>query len=145
MDERKGINLQSRVKASFRKQGLMRFLGAKLLRIEPGYCEIELPYREELSQQHGFFHGGGIAAVIDTAGGYAALSLFEPGVEVLTVEFKINFLSPAVGERIFARGEVVKSGRTLVVTKGEVVAVNKNKEVICALMQQTIKQIKKTG
>ena len=126
MDERERMNLQSGVKASFRKQGLMRFLGAKLLRIEPGYCEIELPYREELSQQHGFFHGGCIATVIDTAGGYAALSLFEPGVEVLTVEFKINFLSPAVGERIFARGEVVKSGRTLAVTKGEVVAVNKN-------------------
>ena len=138
MDKPTSVNPQSRVEASFKKQGLMAHLGAKLSRVEPGQCEIELPYREELLQQHGFFHGGGIAAIIDTAGGYAALSLFEPGDGVLTVEFKINCLSPALGEKLIAKGEEVKSGQTLAITKGEVIAVDKNKEVLCALMQQTI-------
>lgn len=131
----------ARVSESFSKQGLMAHLGAQLREVRPGYCEIELPYRAELSQQHGFFHAGGLSAIIDTAGGYAAFSLFEPDDGVLTVEFKVNCMAPARGERLIARGEVVKSGSTLSVTKGEVYVVENGEEKLCALMQQTIMRI----
>ncbi len=116
----------------------MGLLGARLSQLEPGYCEIELLYRTGLLQQHGFFHGGGIAAIVDSAGGYAALSLFEPDEEVLTVEFKVNCLAPAEGEKLIAKGEVVRLGKTLTVTKGEVIAIHRDKETLCALMQQTV-------
>ena len=135
------MSFKNRVEASFKKQGLMTCLGAKLRKVKPGYCEIELPYRKELLQQHGFFHGGGVAAIIDSAGGYAALSLFDPDEEVLTVEFKVNCLAPAVGEKLIAKGEVIRSGQTLTVTKGEVIAINRDNEVLCALMQQTVMRI----
>ena len=135
------MSFKNRVEAGFKKQGLMTCIGAKLCKVKPGYCEIELPYRKELVQQHGFFHGGGVAAIIDSAGGYAALSLFDPDEEVLTVEFKVNCLAPAVGEKLIAKGEVIRSGQTLTVTKGEVIAVNRDNEVLCALMQQTVMRI----
>jgi uncharacterized protein (TIGR00369 family) len=129
------------VQESFDKQGLMKHLGATLMDVRAGYCEIGLPYREELSQQHGFFHAGGLTAIIDTAGGYAAFSLFEPDDGVLTVEFKINCIAPAHGERLIARGEVVKAGRTLTITRGEVIAVKDGAETVCALMQQTMMRV----
>ena len=131
----------ARVRESFEKQGLMKHLGADLTDARPGFCEITMPYREELSQQHGFFHAGGLAAIIDNAGGYAAYSLFGPDDGVLTVEFKINCMAPAKGEKAVARAEVVRAGRTLTVTKGEVVVVNGREETVCALMQQTIMRI----
>ena len=135
------LDVKYRVKASFKQQGLMAHLGAHLLQVRPGYCEIEVLYRKELLQHNGLFHGGAVAAIIDTAGGYAALSLFKPGDGVLTVEFKINCLSRAIGEKLIAKSEVIKCGRTLTVTKGEVIVINNNRETVCALMQQTVMRI----
>src|SRR5262245_27574856 len=106
-------NYAERVRASFGRQHAMEFLGAQLRAVEPGETEIVLPFREELSQQHGFIHAGIVTAIADSACGYAALSLMPSGVGVLTVEFKVNLLHPASGGRLVARGQVVKPGRTL--------------------------------
>jgi uncharacterized protein (TIGR00369 family) len=115
-------NYAERVRASFGRQRAMGLLGADLRIVEPGQTEIVLPYREELSQQHGFIHAGIVTAIADTACGYAALSLMPPGVGVLTIEFKVNLLNPASGVRLVARGQVVKPGRTLMVCTGDVIA-----------------------
>ena len=96
-----------RVEASFAAQGMMGHMGARLRLIEPGVCEIELPYADGVSQQHGFFHGGAIGTIADTAGGYAAFSLMEASDGVLTVEYKLNLMAPAQGELLIARGRVV--------------------------------------
>ncbi len=130
-----------RVRHSFGRQGLMSHLGAAMTRVEPGLVEIEMAFSDELSQQHGFYHAGGIASVIDTAGGYAAATLFAPDDGVLTVEFKLNLMSPADGEMLIARGEVIKPGRTLTVTKGEVFVRKDGETKLCALMQQTLMRI----
>lgn len=130
-----------RVRHSFGRQGLMAHLGAVMTTVEPGVVEIEMPFTDELSQQHGFYHAGGIASIIDTAGGYAASTLFAADDGVLTVEFKINLVSPAAGNLMIARGEVVKPGRTLTVTKGEVFVRKDGETKLCALMQQTLMRI----
>jgi len=96
------------VRASFARQGLMAHLGARLTRVEVGRVEIEVPFRDEFSQQQGLFHGGVTTAVADSAGGYSALTLMAPGCEVLTVELKINLLAAARGERLIARGRVIQ-------------------------------------
>lgn len=108
----------ARVRRSFGRQGAMRSMGAELSRVEPGEVEIASPFRPEVSQQHGFFHGGVVAALLDSACGYAALSLMAPGAAVLTVEFKINFLAPARPGLLLARGRVVRPGRGLLVCLG---------------------------
>lgn len=97
----------------------MAFLGATLEHIEKGKCDIHLPFRSELSQQNGFFHAGIISTVVDSAAGYAALSVMPPESDVLSVEYKINLLRPAAGHLLIAKGEVLKPGRQLVVCKGE--------------------------
>ena len=107
-----------RVRRSFDRQGAMRLMGAELHRVEPGEVEIAVPFRPEVSQQHGLFHGGVVAAVLDSACGYAALSLMAPGAAVLSAEFKIHFLAPARPGLLLARGRVVKPGRTLLVCLG---------------------------
>lgn len=132
---------RDRVRESFDKQGLMKTLGAELTAIRPGFCEIRMPYGEGLTQQHGFFHAGGLAAIVDTAGGYAGFTLFDESDGILTVEFKVNLVAPATGEAVIARGEVIRPGRTLCVTKGEVVSVVDGEEKVCALMQQTLMRI----
>ncbi len=132
---------KERVRASFGKQGMMASMGAEVTGIGPGFCEITLPHGPDVLQQHGFFHGGAVGAIADTAGGYAAFSLFEPDDSILTVEFKVNCVAPAKGEKLIARGEVVKAGRTLTVTRGEVIAVADGRETVCALMQQTLMRI----
>ncbi|HEY7111546.1 MAG TPA: PaaI family thioesterase [Thermoanaerobaculia bacterium] len=129
---------ETRVRASFARQGLMRTLGAELAVLRPGFCEIRLPYRDALSQQHGYFHAGATTAIADSAGGYAAFSLMGPGDSVLAVEFKINLLEPARGEMLVARGQVVRSGRTLSVCRVDVCAVRGGAESPCAAMQQTV-------
>lgn len=130
-----------RVRHSFGRQGLMAHLGAAMTKVEPGIVEIEMAFTDDLSQQHGFYHAGGIASVIDTAGGYAAATLFAPDDGVLTVEFKLNLMSPADGDLLIARGEVIKPGRTLTVTKGEVFVRKDGQTKLCALMQQTLMRI----
>lgn len=130
-----------RIHKSFDRQGLMETLGATLTSVRAGQVEIEMPYKDALSQQHGFFHAGGIASIVDTAGGFAGASLFGPDDGVLTVEFKLNLMSPADGERLIAIGKVVKSGRSLTVTQGEVFIEKAGKRKLCALMQQTLMRI----
>jgi uncharacterized protein (TIGR00369 family) len=128
----------ARVRASFARQGAMRTLGAELTAVEPGYCAIALVPRAEIAQQHGYVHAGVVAAIVDSAGGYAGFTLFPETASVLTVEFKLNLLAPASGERLVAEGFVVKPGRTLAVTRGEVHAVHGGKRTLVALMQQTL-------
>ncbi|MEQ8321295.1 MAG: PaaI family thioesterase [Rhodospirillales bacterium] len=130
-----------RVRHSFARQGLMTHLGAAMTRVEPGLVEIEMPFSEDLTQQHGFYHAGGVAAVVDSAGGYAGATLFAADDGVLTVEFKLNLISPADGDLLMARGEVIKPGRTLTVTKGEVFVRKNGETKLCALMQQTLMRI----
>ena len=106
--------------------------------MEPGYCAITLVPRAEIAQQHGYVHAGVVAAIVDSAGGYAGFSLFPVTASVLTVEFKLNLLAPAEGERLVAEGFVVKPGRTLAVTRGEVHAEHGGRRTLVALMQQTL-------
>ena len=110
------------VQASFARQGFLRTIGAELVMVSPGTVEVALPYRTDLGQQHGAVHASVITAIVDVACGYAALSLMPAGSEVLTVEYKVNFLTPALGDRFVARGEVVRSGKRLAVCRGKVVA-----------------------
>ena len=127
-----------RVRSSFARQGAMKLIGAQMLAVAPGYCEIALNPRPEISQQHGYVHAGVIGAIIDTAGGYAGFSLFPEDSSVLTVEFKLNLLAPATGDRLVAEGHVVKAGRTLAITRGEVHAEANGQRTLVALMQQTL-------
>lgn len=108
-----------RARSSFPRQKLMSTLGARLTHVAPGVCEIELPFREDLTQQHGYLHAGVVTAVVDSACGYAALTLMAPDAGVLSVEFKVNLLAPAAGELLVARARVVRSGRTLTVVSGD--------------------------
>ncbi len=134
-------NYRQAVTDSFARQGIMRHIGAVLGAVGPGYIEIKLPYSDDLSQQHGFFHGGIVGAIADSAGGYAAFSLMAQGDGVLTVEYKVNLVAPADGELLIARGEVVRPGRTLTVSRADVFAVNNSRETLCGTMQQTLIRI----
>lgn len=117
-------NVIRRVRDSFNRQGLMAHLGAEIAGIRAGLVTLSLPFRPELTQQHGYFHAGGSSAIADTAGGYAAYTLFPEGSAVLTVEFKLNLINPARGERLEAVGRVIKPGRTLTVCQLDVRAVD---------------------
>jgi uncharacterized protein (TIGR00369 family) len=127
-----------RVRASFDKQGLMRHLGAELREIDRGRVVIALPWRDEVTQQHGYIHAGATSAIADSAGGYAALTVFPDDAEVLTVEYKINLLAPAEGDRLDAIGSVVKAGRTLTVCTLEVFGVRGEQRTLVATGQQTL-------
>lgn len=129
---------EQRVRDSFARQKVMAYLGAEMTEVAPGACVIRLPYHEGLSQQHGFFHGGIVGTIADSAAGYAGYSLMAPGASVLTVEYKMNLLSPADGELLIARGEVLKAGRNLVITKADVVVVKERREKPCATLLQTL-------
>ena len=131
-------DFERRVRERFVRQGAMRLIGAQLGRVEPGRVDIELPFRDDLSQQHGYFHAGMTSTIADSAGGYAAYTLFPADSSVLTVEFKINLVAPAQGERLIATGRVKKSGRTLTVCEFEVVAVQGGRGKTCALGLQTL-------
>ena len=108
------------LKASMQQQGLLLHLGAVMTQVAYGQVEIELPFSDRVTQQHGYFHGAAITSVVDSACGYAAVIQAGPGVEVLSVEFKVNFMVPAPGERIRAVGRVIKSGRRLAICEGDV-------------------------
>jgi uncharacterized protein (TIGR00369 family) len=132
---------ETRVRESFAKQGLMSTLGASLLSVTPGAVEIAIRPAPAISQQHGFIHAGAVSAIADTAAGYAALSLMPRGTGVLTTEFKINLLAPAVGDRVVARGRVVKAGRTLTLAQAEVFAQRGGEEKLVALLTATLMTI----
>ena len=136
--EAKNPDFERIVRDSFARQGFMGTLGAELVSVEPGRSEIALPYSDAIAQQHGYFHGGAIGAIADTAGGYAAFSLMPDGMTVLTVEYKLNIVAPGKGERLIARGHVVRPGRTLTITRADVFAVTGAGEKLCAIMQQTL-------
>lgn len=128
----------ARVRQSFARQHVMHFIGAELVDLQPGYCEIHLPYRPELSQQDGFFHAGIISTIADSAGGYAGYTLMPTDSRLLTVEYKMNLLAPARGERLVARGQVIKNGRTLVIAKADVGAIRDGEETLCATLLETL-------
>jgi uncharacterized protein (TIGR00369 family) len=128
---------QERIRASFDRQGLMSHLGARLVDIEPGRVTIVLARRPEVTQQHGYVHAGATSAIADSAGGYAALTMFADGEEVLTVEYKMNLLAPAAGHTLEAVGTVVKAGRTLTVCKLEVFDLEHDRTLV-AVGQQTL-------
>jgi len=127
-----------RVAMSYGNQKAMALIGATLTEIGDGTATIELPVRPDLTQQHGFVHAGIVTMIVDTACGYAAYSMMSPEAAVLTVEFKVNFVSPAKGERLIARGRVLKPGRTLMVCQGDVYAVNDGREKLVATMLATM-------
>jgi len=128
----------ARVRDSFARQAVMELIGASLARVEAGEVEIALPFRDDLTQQHGFFHAGITSVIADSAGGYAAYSLFPADSSVLTVEYKINLMAPADGERLRAVGRVLKPGRTLTVCELEVFALKAGAETLCAKGMQTM-------
>lgn len=134
-------DFEQAVRESFARQGIMAHIGARLGVIRPGYVEIIAPYSDDLSQQHGFFHGGVVGTIADSAGGYAAFTLMGAGDGVLTVEYKINLVAPADGDTLIARAEVVRPGRTLSVSQAQVFAIKNGQETLCGIMQQTLMRI----
>ena len=135
-------SFEARVRASFARQRAMHTIGARLVRVEPGEVELELPFREDLTQQHGFLHAGIVTTLVDSACGYAALSLMDNESAVLSVEYKVNLLAPAIGERMRAVGRVIKPGRTLLVCMGDVIAVAGDEETHVAAMQATMMAVR---
>jgi uncharacterized protein (TIGR00369 family) len=129
---------ETKVRESFARQTVMQTIGASLTVLRPGHCEIELPYRADLCQQHGFLHAGMTTTIADSAAGYAAFSLMPPGASVLTVEFKVNLMAPAAGELFIARGAVIKPGRTLLVAEAEVLAEERGERKAVAQMLATM-------
>jgi uncharacterized protein (TIGR00369 family) len=137
--------LLSRIQTSFDRQGLMQHWGARLLRVEPGLCELALPYSDKVTQQQGGFHGGAMGALADIAAGYAGLTQAPEGMEVTTVEYKINFLAAFSSGELRATGQVVKAGKRIIVTTAQVLHVDAaGKTTVCALMQQTLMPVLKT-
>src|SRR5215213_644770 len=136
-------DFERRVRESFARQRAMATFGARLLRVAPGEVEVGVGFREEFTQQHGYLHAGLVTAIVDTACGYAALSLTEPGAEVLSVEFKLNLLSPAVGERFVARARVVRAGRNLTVCAGDLYALKGEGEKLVATMLATMMKVER--
>ena len=132
---------ERRARESFARQGIMGHIGAEISAVAPGRCEISLPYGDHVSQQHGFFHGGIVATIADSAAGYAGFSLMPAGAGVLTVEFKINLVAPADGEVLVACGAVVRPGRTLTVASAEVSVIKNGSTRVCAILQQTLMTI----
>lgn len=131
-------DFEARTRASFARQGAMAHLGAVMEKVEPGRVEIAIAFRPELAQQHGFFHAGIISTIADSAGGYAGFTLFPLDAAVLTVEFKVNLIAPADGERAIAVGQVIRSGRTLTVCQLDAFVVKGGSRVHCATGLQTL-------
>ncbi|WHZ13146.1 MAG: Thioesterase [Burkholderiaceae bacterium] len=127
-----------RVRASFARQGAMHTIGARLGAIEPGRVAIELDWAERLTQQHGFLHAGMVATALDSACGYAGFTLMAPEAAVLTIEYKINLLAPAKGQRFRMVGTVVKPGRTVTVCEGRAWAIDEGREKLVATMACTL-------
>ncbi|MCF6391091.1 PaaI family thioesterase [Mycobacterium sp. MBM] len=140
MHEPRDINaeLTQHITDSFNRQGLMRHLGATITALRAGYCEIRAPYRPELTQQHGYFHAGVTSALVDTAGGYAGMSTYTPNDSVLTVDFTVNLLAPAIGEVLTARASVIKSGRTLTVCELQAYTERDGEQIHIATGRQTL-------
>ncbi len=131
-------NYIEQIEQGFARQLVMEKIGAYLIRIEPGQVEIGLNFKEDLTQQHGYLHAGIVTTIVDSACGFAAYSLMPPNSEVLTVEYKVNLVAPAKGDKFLAIGRVIKSGRTLTVCGGEVIAIEGEEKRLIAMMQTTM-------
>lgn len=131
-------HFEQRVRRSFAEQRVMALIGASIVELRHGYCEIHLPWRAELTQQDGFVHAGIVSTIIDTAGGYAGYSVMPADSRVLTVEYKLSLVRPAAGDLIIAGARVVKPGRTLVFTEGEVFTEREGERKLCATLSQTL-------
>ncbi len=131
-------DFEARVRASFQRQRVMATFGARLTRVAAGEAEIELPFREDLTQQHGFLHAGIVTTILDSACGYAAFSLMPAGAAVLSIEFKTNLLAPARGELLTARARVVRAGRTITVCQADALMSDAGREVHAATMTATL-------
>src|SRR5215204_439174 len=142
--EPRDSNFAEKVRESFACQPVMALIGAELMKVEAGEVDIGLQFREDLTQQHGFLHAGITTAIVDSACGYAAFSLMPVGTEVLTSEFKINLLSPAIGNYFLAEGRVLKAGKTLSVVRGDVFAIKADEKKLIAAMLATVVCVRKT-
>lgn len=141
----KSKNFKKKVEESFNRQKFMQLINAKLVDVQPGFCEIHVPYDSSLTQQHGFFHAGIISTIADNAAGYASFSLMEDTTSVLTVEFKLNLLSPADGDLLIGKSTVLKNGRTLTICRSEVFIQKGGVEKLCAASQSTLIELKNTS
>ena len=126
------------VRSSFARQGLMRLLGAEMRALGLGRCTVALPFADKVAQQHGFFHGGVVGAIGDNAGGYAALTMLPLGMEVVTLEYKVNFLKPAAGELLVAEGTVLRAGRSVIVSRVDIFIETAGRRNHCAALQQSL-------
>lgn len=138
-------DFKQKVEESFQRQRFMQHIGAELVEVKPGYCEIHLPYDANLTQQHGFFHAGIVSTIADNTAGYAGFSLMEADSSVLTVEFKLNLIAPGDGELLIGKSDVLKSGRTLTICRSEVYVRKNGKEKLCAAAQSTLIELKNTS
>lgn len=126
------------VQKAFAEQGFMQHLGVEIAELKPGYCELHLPFKPELDQHHGYFHGGVIGSLADVSGGFAGFTLLAEGQAMLTVEYKLNIIAPGAGDYLKGVGRVVKAGRTLTVTEIDVFGVKDGVETQCATAIQTL-------
>jgi len=131
-------DFKNRIKESFSRQGFMDFIEAEMTDIRPGYCEIQVSYKRELSQQHGYFHAGIIGTLADNSGGYAAFTLMPSDSSILTVEYKLNLMAPGDGELLISRAQVIKPGRTLTICRPEVFVVKNGVQTLCATALMTL-------
>ncbi len=139
------ISAHERVAQSLARQGMMRHLGVRLLSASAGQVELAMPYGDKVTQQQGGFHGGAMGALADIAGGYAALTVAPEGMEVVTIEYKINFLNSRQGGELRATGRVVKAGKRVIVTSAEVLHIDADGQTSpCAVMQQTLTTVPQT-
>ena len=129
---------KAKVKESFDRQKFMGLIKAKLFKIEPGFCEIHIPYNHTITQQHSFFHAGIVGTIADNSAGYAAFSLMDKNSSILTVEFKLNLISPADGELLIGRSHVLKYGKTLTICRSDVFIVKSGVQKLCAASQSTL-------
>jgi uncharacterized protein (TIGR00369 family) len=136
---------ESRVRASFARQRFMATIGATLVHVAPGEVDIELAVRDDLTQQHGFLHAGAMASIADSACGYAALSLMPAGAAILSIEFKVNMLAPAAGDRLVARGRVIRAGKTVTVCSADVTAYAGDTERLVGTMVGTMMTVRDRG
>jgi len=137
-------NIQaSHVQKSFNAQKFMSHIGAQLTKVEEGYCEITLPFDENLTQQNGFFHAGIISTLADNAAGYASYSMMDDSSSILTIELKINLLSPGIGDKLLAKGSVVKKGKNIVVARSDIFIIKDGVEKLCAISQSTLMELRK--
>lgn len=134
---------QQAVRDGFARQPFMGYLGARLVDVSPGQVEIRVPYRDEIGQNHGFFHGGVIGTIADVCGGFAGYSLLPCDSSVLTVEYKLNIVAPGLGEEPIGRGMVLSAGRTLIFTEARLFVARAGEEHLCAVALQTLRG--KTG